>query len=150
MDNELYLKCLMLCSGHYLCANYPDNWENLSENEQLEFIGDNLWEPMENESPELVQSAIESAAIATYHFIEDLNQSALSALAEPRTESAGKAELIYTLIFDISYQYIDSCTSSRCISVPLFPKNRFPIIRLKLRSKFFSNLSTTNSLQNIA
>jgi hypothetical protein len=63
----------MLCSGHYLCANYPDNWENLSENEQLEFIGDNLWEPMENESPELVQSAIESAAIATYHFIEDLN-----------------------------------------------------------------------------
>lgn len=73
MDNELYLKCLMLCSGHYLCANYPDNWENLSENEQLEFIGDNLWEPMENEPPELVQSAIESAAIATYHFIEDLN-----------------------------------------------------------------------------
>ena len=73
MDNELYLKCLMLCSGHYLCANYPDNWENLSENEQLEFIGDNLWEPMENESPKLVQSAIESAAIATYHFIEDLN-----------------------------------------------------------------------------
>ncbi|PSB06701.1 hypothetical protein C7B62_22100 [Pleurocapsa sp. CCALA 161] len=73
MDNELYLKCLMLCSGHYLCANYSDNWENLSENEQLEFIGDNLWEPMENESPELVQSAIESAAIATYHFIEDLN-----------------------------------------------------------------------------
>lgn len=69
MDNELYLKCLMLCSGHYLCANYPDNWENLSGNEQLEFIGDNLWEPMENESPELVQSA----AIATYHFIEDLN-----------------------------------------------------------------------------
>lgn len=56
-----------------LCANYPDNWENLSENEQLEFIGDNLWEPMENEPPELVQSAIESAAIATYHFIEDLN-----------------------------------------------------------------------------
>jgi len=28
---------------------------------------------MENEPPELVQSAIESAAIATYHFIEDLN-----------------------------------------------------------------------------
>lgn len=73
MDNELYLKCFMLCSGHYLCANYLDNWENLSGNEQLEFIGDNLWEPMENELPELVQSAIESAAVATYHFIEDLN-----------------------------------------------------------------------------
>ena len=74
MNDKLYLQCLQLCSGHYLCANYPHNWEDLTEEKQLEFIADNLWEPMENELPELVRGAIESAAQVTYNFIEDLNK----------------------------------------------------------------------------
>lgn len=71
---ELYLQCLILCSGHYLCANYPDNWEDLTENEQLEFIANNLWEPMENETPNSVYAAIESAAQVTYDFIINLTK----------------------------------------------------------------------------
>lgn len=74
MNDKLYFECLQLCSGHYLCANYPDNWYQLSDSKQLEFIANNLWESVENESPELIRGAIESAAQVTLHFIEDLNK----------------------------------------------------------------------------
>ena len=74
MNNNLEFRVLQLVSGHYLCANYPDNWYELSDSKQLEFIQDNLWEPVENESPNLIRGAIESAAQVTLHFIEDLNK----------------------------------------------------------------------------
>ena len=69
MNDNLYFQCLQLCSGHYLCANYPDNWENLTEEAQLEFVSDNLWQPMENEEPQYVIGYIENAAQVTYEFI---------------------------------------------------------------------------------
>lgn len=74
MNDNLYKQCLQLCSGHYLCANYPNSWFELDYDRQLEFIANNLWEPMENESPELVKAAIESAASVTQQFIEELNK----------------------------------------------------------------------------
>lgn len=76
MNDRLYEQCLQLCSGHYLCANYPDNWFELDYDKQLEFIADNLWEIVENESPELIKAAIESAASVTMQFIEELNEEA--------------------------------------------------------------------------
>ena len=42
MKDHLYKQCLQLCSGHYLCANYPDSWFELNCDQQLEFIQDNL------------------------------------------------------------------------------------------------------------
>ena len=74
MNDNLYEQCLQLCSGHYLCSNYPDNWNDLTEDAQLEFVEDNLWQPMENEDPEYVMQCIENAAKATQFFIEDLNK----------------------------------------------------------------------------
>ena len=74
MTSNLYNQCLQLCSRHYLCYNYPDSWFDLNYDNQLEFIADNLWEPMENELPELVRGAIESAAKVTYEFIEAPNK----------------------------------------------------------------------------
>ena len=74
MNDKLYLDCLILCSGHYLCSNYPDNWYKLDYDEQLEFIANNLWEVVENEPPELIKAAIESAATCTQQFIEELNE----------------------------------------------------------------------------
>ena len=74
MNDKLYLDCLILCSGHYLCSNYPDNWEDLNYKAQLEFVEDNLWQPMENEDPEYVMQCIDNAATCTQQFIENLNK----------------------------------------------------------------------------
>ena len=72
MNDKLYQQCLELASGHYLCANYPNNWEDLTEEAQLEFVSDNLWQPMENEEPEYVMQCIENAATCTYQFIKEI------------------------------------------------------------------------------
>ena len=74
MNSNLYFQCLQLCSGHYLCANYPSNWQDLEYKNQLEFVEDNLWQPMENEDPEYVMQCIENAATVTQQFIEELNK----------------------------------------------------------------------------
>ena len=72
MNEELKFQILQLCSGHYLTQNIPDDWYELTEEEQLEFISSNLWEPIENADPFLIKNAIESAATVTQHFIDDL------------------------------------------------------------------------------
>lgn len=71
---ELYKQCLTLCSGHFLCKSIPDNWYDLSEDQQNEFLIENNWEPFENYEPQYVWSCIENAAQATQEFIEDLNK----------------------------------------------------------------------------
>ena len=74
MNDKLYFKCLQLCSGHYLSANIPNNWYNLTENQQNEFINENNWEPFEDYDVEYIWSCIESAAKVTQQFIEDLSE----------------------------------------------------------------------------
>lgn len=73
MNDNLYLQCLQLCSGHFLCANYPNNWEDLTEKEQEEFVLDNVWQPFENYDANYVMSCIDNAAQVTQQFIEDQN-----------------------------------------------------------------------------
>ena len=72
MNEHLKFKVLQLCSGHYLSANIPNNWYDLTENQQNKFLEDNIWEPFEYYDVEYVWSCIISAADATQHFIEDL------------------------------------------------------------------------------
>ena len=72
MNEHLKFKVLQLCSGHYLSANIPNNWHELSEEQQNNFLIENVWEPLEHNNPELIWSAIDSAADATYNFIQDL------------------------------------------------------------------------------
>ena len=74
MNNELYFKCLQLASGPYLSANLPNNWYDLTEKQQNEFLNENNWEPFEDYDPEYVMGCIESAAKVTQVFIEDLNK----------------------------------------------------------------------------
>mgnify|MGYP003471190016 FL=1 len=68
----LNFKILQLASGHYLTAEYPDDWQNLPEDEQLKFVSDNSWQPFEDYDPEFVIGCIESAAEVTQNFLEDL------------------------------------------------------------------------------
>lgn len=72
LDEQLKFKILQLCSGHYLCANIPDDWYELTEEEQNQFLQDNNWQPFDRYDPDYVGNCIESAATATQHFIEDL------------------------------------------------------------------------------
>lgn len=72
MNDELKFETLKLCSGHYLSKNIEDDWDILTEEEQLEFIQENTWEPLEDCEPLLIKNAIESCTIVTQQFIENL------------------------------------------------------------------------------
>ncbi len=71
MNKELKFRILQLCSGHYLSANIPNNWYDLTEEEQNKFLADNVWEPFETYDIELVWRCITSATKATQEFMED-------------------------------------------------------------------------------
>ena len=73
MNKELKFKILQLCSGHYLNANIPNNWYDLTEEEQNKFLTDNVWEPFETYDVEFVWDCITSAAQVTEEFMEDNN-----------------------------------------------------------------------------
>ena len=73
MNDKLEFRILQLASGHYLSANLPNDWESFTEDQQNEFLSENVWQPFEDYDIEYVWSCIESAAQATQEFIEDLN-----------------------------------------------------------------------------
>lgn len=35
-------------SGHFLTEEYPDNWEDMTEEEQDDHLTDHVWEPLED------------------------------------------------------------------------------------------------------
>lgn len=72
LDEQLRFKILQLCSGHYLSANIPDDWYDLTKEEQNQFLRDNNWQPFDHYDSDYVGNCISSAATATQHFIEDL------------------------------------------------------------------------------
>lgn len=69
-NSNLYFQCLQLCSGHYLCATIPDNWYDLTSEQQNEFLVENNFEPFENYDIDYVWQCIENAATVTQGFIE--------------------------------------------------------------------------------
>ena len=71
MKNKLYFDCLQLCSGHFLCKIIPDNWNSITEEQQIEFIEENAWEPLAYMEGEVLLSCIEDAAKMTYDFIHN-------------------------------------------------------------------------------
>ncbi len=56
---------LQMCSGHYLCDNYPDNWFELTEGEQNDFVSESLSEYFDYADPQFMIEQIENAAWAT-------------------------------------------------------------------------------------
>ena len=48
-------KLLQFSSGAFLSEQLPDNWEELSEEAQEEFLNTNVWDPLDNfEASELL------------------------------------------------------------------------------------------------
>lgn len=74
MNKKLYFQCLKLCSGHYLSQNINNDWNDLTEEEQEEFLRQNAWEPLQEENTSLIWKTIESAAQVTHNFIQNLNE----------------------------------------------------------------------------
>ena len=59
---ELEFSIMQQLSGNFLTSRLPDNWEDMEDDEQNEFIIDNAWEPLEQQSPRDVLCYIENAA----------------------------------------------------------------------------------------
>lgn len=45
--------------GEYLTERLPDNWDSMSEADQLDFIEDHKWQPLEHHEPQEIDSMIE-------------------------------------------------------------------------------------------
>lgn len=57
-------------SGEFLCANLPENFRELADEEKLdEFIIDNAWQPFENDDPSDLWEWIDDAALALKRFL---------------------------------------------------------------------------------
>ena len=69
--NEINLEILQLASGHFLCQPYPQDWENMSDKEQDEYILAHAWQPFEDYDSEYVRSCIDNAAQVTQEFINN-------------------------------------------------------------------------------
>jgi hypothetical protein len=65
-SNELFI----LASNSFLCEELPDNYDEMEENELIEFVGENIWQPLENHSAEEVISMIDSSARTMIEFLE--------------------------------------------------------------------------------
>lgn len=72
VNNDLKFQILQFCSGHYLIKNIPDNWDDLTKQEQNQFINDNVWQPLEGCNPQDVWDNIENSARSTKKFVESL------------------------------------------------------------------------------
>lgn len=59
---------LRLASGFFLTTYLPDNWQELTDEQQDQFIMDNEWEHFEGCPPEDVWSHIEAAALNIQDF----------------------------------------------------------------------------------
>jgi len=68
-DCDMEFKTLQMCSGHLLCDNYPDHWHELSEQQQHDFINENIWEFMEGAYEPWMIEQIGNLADATSAFI---------------------------------------------------------------------------------
>lgn len=62
-EKEIYFDSLSEASGHYLCTKLEydfeaEEWLSLSRKEQIQFVSENLWEPLEYADPEIILDQI--------------------------------------------------------------------------------------------
>jgi hypothetical protein len=55
-----YNKLFTRLSGHFLCAHLPEDFFTYEDEDQMQFIEDSAWEPLEHNSPEDVYNLIDS------------------------------------------------------------------------------------------
>jgi hypothetical protein len=70
LNEEMQFKVFQEMSGNFLCDNIPDNWEDMKDNEQEDFLTNHAWEPLEDMSADNIFENIESATASMVEFIE--------------------------------------------------------------------------------
>ena len=58
-------------SGNFMCDNYPEDYDELSEEDLFAFIRAHAWEQFEYMEPKYVWDLIDSAAFALAQFLKD-------------------------------------------------------------------------------
>lgn len=76
LTKQQQFKILQTTSGHFLCEDIPDNWDDLEETERDEFLTCNAWQPLENMGASEVWEIIDSAAIINQRMVEGFIESA--------------------------------------------------------------------------
>lgn len=70
MSDAERFNILQLCSGNFLCDTLPDEWEDMSEEDQDSFIVENAWQPFEGWPANEVFEIINNAAFTMVSYIE--------------------------------------------------------------------------------
>lgn len=69
---DIDFQILQLISGNFLTKCIPNNWYELSLEEQNNFLKAHVWQPLENLDVSFLWESIENSATATQRFIENL------------------------------------------------------------------------------
>jgi hypothetical protein len=69
--SELDLRMIQYVSGNILSKMIPDNWNELSEEERFDFVGENTWETFEDIEPEAVLEIINDNFDSLKRFIKN-------------------------------------------------------------------------------
>lgn len=65
------IEILQASSKAFLTDPLPDNWYDLTEDEQDDFLIDHAWQPIENETPADIFSLIENHANTIFELINN-------------------------------------------------------------------------------
>lgn len=60
---------LQACSNNFLTTEIPDNFLDLDESQQYQFLSTHAWQPVENLSPDNIWQLIESSADTMSNFL---------------------------------------------------------------------------------
>jgi len=71
METNYTLRQLQHASGNFLFEEIPDNWNTLSEEDQLAFVGDHACETFEHHPVEVVWEEIDASARGLARFMNE-------------------------------------------------------------------------------
>lgn len=70
---EAHLLILQAASSMFLTEEYPDDWEELDEEQQTDFINDHCWQPFEYKEADEVRQLIDNAYTTITFLINKLS-----------------------------------------------------------------------------
>ena len=60
-----------LSSRNFLCQKIPDNWQELDDEKQDDFIQENVWQPLEYCDSSRILELIDSSTSVMFEFLKD-------------------------------------------------------------------------------
>ena len=60
-----------ILSGNFICQTVPDNWQELDDEEQDEFIQENVWQPLEYHNSSEILELIDSSTSTMIEFLKE-------------------------------------------------------------------------------